>query len=55
MVCFHLHDEILVNAADKAAAGSSLRTFLMTSILEGCLAVGGFSHTLEGVPIDLHG
>lgn len=32
-----------VNAAEKAAAGSSLETFLMTSILEGCLALGGFS------------
>ena len=43
MICFHLHDEILMNAAEKAAAGSSLKTFLMTSILEGCLALGGFS------------
>lgn len=32
-----------VNAAEKAAAGSSLETFLMTSIFEGCLALGGFS------------
>ena len=32
-----------MNAAEKAAAGSSLETFLMTSILEGCLALGGFS------------
>lgn len=32
-----------VNAAEKAAAGSSLETFLMTSILEVCLAPGGFS------------
>lgn len=32
-----------VNAAEKAAAGSSLETFLMTSILVGCLALGGFS------------
>lgn len=32
-----------VNAAEKAAEGSSLETFLMTSILEGCLALGGFS------------
>lgn len=23
----------------------------MASILEGCLALGGFSHTLEGVPV----
>ena len=44
-----------VNAAEKAAAGSSLESFLMTSILEGCLALGGFSHTPEGVPIGLHG
>ena len=55
MICFHLHDEILMNAAEKAAAGSSLKTFLMTSILEGCLALGGFSHTLEGVSKGLHG
>lgn len=32
-----------VNAAEKAAAGSSLEIFLMTSIFEGCLALGGFS------------
>lgn len=32
-----------MNAAEKAAAGSSLETFLMTSILEDCLAPGGFS------------
>lgn len=32
-----------MNAAEKAAEGSSLETFLMTSILEGCLALGGFS------------
>ena len=44
-----------VNAAEKAAAGSSLESFLMTSILEGCMALGGFSHTPEGVPIGLHG
>ena len=44
-----------VNAAEKAAAGSSLEIFLMTSIFEGCLALGGFSHTPEGVPIGLHG
>lgn len=31
-----------VNAAEKAA-GSSFETFLMTSILVGCLALGGFS------------
>ena len=44
-----------VNAAEKAAAGSSLESFLMTSILEGCLALGGFSHTPERVPIGLRG
>lgn len=32
-----------VNAAEKATAESSFETFLMTSILVGCLALGGFS------------
>lgn len=31
-----------MNVAEKAAE-SSLETFLITSILEGCLAPGGFS------------
>lgn len=36
-----------VNAAEKAAEGSSFETFLMTSILVGCLALGGFSVKTE--------
>lgn len=36
----------LAKPAEKAALGSSLDTFLMTSILDiACLALGGFSVT----------